>query len=43
MMFGREGAFMKKIWPFVMAVLMLWCLCLPAGAEHQRGELPGES
>lgn len=42
MMFGREGAFMKKIWPFVMAVLMLWCLCLPAGAEHQRGELPGE-
>ncbi len=45
MMFGRKGAFMRKIWPFVMTVLMVGCLCLPClpvSAEHGRGELPGE-
>ncbi len=45
MMFGREGAFMRKIWPFVMVALMLGCLCmpcLPVSAEHGRVELPGE-
>lgn len=41
-MFKGERGFMKKIWPFAMAVLMLCCLCLPINAEHSRGELPGE-
>lgn len=39
---GGKGAFMKRILSLVIAVLMLWCMCLPASAEHNRGELSGD-